>query len=547
MSALQPNPRPPPPGDEDLQHLYDEVWRIFGEESTSPSERSPFTTASLNSREHYPNAFRAEPDPTSPPVSTVSRSAPRLPRTYHPYSFLTDRAPVIFPEQSPLSPSNLDSAVSPTSQRRLRPLPLPPGAALPTVSSPTDPHDVPQAISNVPQAMPNVSQVMPNVTRPGTASVDRYANSGCLFCPSYTSACSRRQLPQAPSPQSPYIPSRGSTGSVTSPGSGKPITSPQSDIPPNVHKPVPAVPPLPNGNGPTVDDIRGHLSRNSSARPPGALAPTIPGYTSQYDESSLLDMYATDDPIRSRPSHQQQLSGQSKYGVVYPQANTRLHPDNSGAPRAKDYQPQYSSSSDFIHRKSSTQIPGLAMLKQLLSQAADAGLGRATSTGSTISSAQTDLLGRNPSATTTATTNSDYPGSKGGASALARNDSAGSYALSAGPSTVTSPETYDDSANGYGTRGASTESFDRSRANDYGTGGSSGGALADQEEEDDYFTDSDDPDPDRFVNFSLLSHLAVRLRDKVPRGTHVKSSIPYPRAFTGKDIVVCGHVLDVHP
>ncbi|KAG2345927.1 Dbl homology domain-containing protein [Suillus weaverae] len=48
---------------------------------------------------------------------------------------------------------------------------------------------------------------------------------------------------------------------------------------------------------------------------------------------------------------------------------------------------------------------------------------------------------------------------------------------------------------------------------------------------------SDDPDPDRFVNFSLLSHLAVRLRDKVPRGTHVKSSIPYPRAFTGKDIV----------
>ncbi|TRM58720.1 CNH domain-containing protein [Schizophyllum amplum] len=27
------------------------------------------------------------------------------------------------------------------------------------------------------------------------------------------------------------------------------------------------------------------------------------------------------------------------------------------------------------------------------------------------------------------------------------------------------------------------------------------------------------------------------LRDKVPRGTHVKGSIPYPRAFTGKDIV----------
>ncbi|KAF8548709.1 Dbl homology domain-containing protein [Imleria badia] len=179
------------------------------------------------------------------------------------------------------------------------------------------------------------------------------------------------------------------------------------------------------------------------------------------------------------------------------------------------------------------------MLTQLCSQDPDVGLGRATSTGSTISSAQTDLLGRNPSATTTATTYSDYQAPKSGSSVLARDNSIGSYGFStAGPSTVSYPETYDDSANGFGIPGASTESFDPSRPSDYGAAGSSGGALADQEDEDDgYFTDSDDPDPDRFVNFSLLSHLAVRLRDKVPRGTHVKSSIPYPRAFTGKDIV----------
>ncbi|KAG7094177.1 hypothetical protein E1B28_007786 [Marasmius oreades] len=44
-------------------------------------------------------------------------------------------------------------------------------------------------------------------------------------------------------------------------------------------------------------------------------------------------------------------------------------------------------------------------------------------------------------------------------------------------------------------------------------------------------------DESRFVNYSLLSHLAVQLKDKVTRGTHVKGSIPYPRAFTGKDIV----------
>lgn len=51
----------------------------------------------------------------------------------------------------------------------------------------------------------------------------------------------------------------------------------------------------------------------------------------------------------------------------------------------------------------------------------------------------------------------------------------------------------------------------------------------------------EEDDPMRFVNWALLSHIAVRLRDKVPRGVHVKGSIPYPRAFTGKDIVSTIH------
>lgn len=57
------------------------------------------------------------------------------------------------------------------------------------------------------------------------------------------------------------------------------------------------------------------------------------------------------------------------------------------------------------------------------------------------------------------------------------------------------------------------------------------------DEGEELYTDSEE-DESLFVNFALLSHLAVRLRDRVPRGTHVKGSIPYPRAFTGKDIVV---------
>ena len=49
---------------------------------------------------------------------------------------------------------------------------------------------------------------------------------------------------------------------------------------------------------------------------------------------------------------------------------------------------------------------------------------------------------------------------------------------------------------------------------------------------------SDGEEEDWFVNLALLSHIAVRLKDRVPRGTHVKGGIPYSRAFTGKDIVV---------
>ncbi|KAJ3755039.1 CNH domain-containing protein [Lentinula raphanica] len=41
----------------------------------------------------------------------------------------------------------------------------------------------------------------------------------------------------------------------------------------------------------------------------------------------------------------------------------------------------------------------------------------------------------------------------------------------------------------------------------------------------------------RYINLSLLSHLSVQLKDKIPRGTHVKGGIPYPNAFTGKDVV----------
>ncbi|KIK80165.1 hypothetical protein PAXRUDRAFT_246656 [Paxillus rubicundulus Ve08.2h10] len=149
MSIPQPNPRPPPPGDEDLQHLYDEVWRIFDEESPSPKERSPFSAVSPTSRDQYPNSFRTEVDPSSPSVPSV-KSPPRPPP-----------AP---PAHAPEPRTIIEPALSPTTQRRLRPLPLPPGAVLSPVPATADPH------AGAPETAPAVAIV--NTSRPGTANVD---------------------------------------------------------------------------------------------------------------------------------------------------------------------------------------------------------------------------------------------------------------------------------------------------------------------------------------------------------------------------------------
>jgi hypothetical protein len=59
-----------------------------------------------------------------------------------------------------------------------------------------------------------------------------------------------------------------------------------------------------------------------------------------------------------------------------------------------------------------------------------------------------------------------------------------------------------------------------------------------QDEGEAFWEVDEEDDEDRFINYFLLSHIAMQLRDKIPRGTHVKGSIPYSRAFTGKDIVV---------
>lgn len=203
-------------------------------------------------------------------------------------------------------------------------------------------------------------------------------------------------------------------------------------------------------------------------------------------------------------------------------------------------------------------------------------VGRSTSVNSTVSSAYSSTpyqngganVDRNPSIVTTGSVSSLYPGSDNThmrssssmATSVDRGNSFGSDVskvsdrLHAGPSHRQQPsqsQSYlQPQTPGQMSRASSVQ----------GPGGSSGrswrdndiirtlqdikrplelhGDWQDEDDEDFYDEEASEEGDDRFFNPALLSHIAVRLRDKVPRGTHVKGSIPYPRAFTGKDIVV---------
>lgn len=48
----------------------------------------------------------------------------------------------------------------------------------------------------------------------------------------------------------------------------------------------------------------------------------------------------------------------------------------------------------------------------------------------------------------------------------------------------------------------------------------------------------DEEDDGRFFSLALLSHIAVRLQDRIRRGTYVKDDQVFDNAFTGKDIIV---------
>lgn len=60
------------------------------------------------------------------------------------------------------------------------------------------------------------------------------------------------------------------------------------------------------------------------------------------------------------------------------------------------------------------------------------------------------------------------------------------------------------------------------------------------EEEETWQEEEEEPEVDesRFFNCSLMSEMAVQLKDRVVKGRHTKAGIAWVGSFTGRDVVV---------
>ncbi|EIW75246.1 hypothetical protein CONPUDRAFT_85508 [Coniophora puteana RWD-64-598 SS2] len=603
--------KPPPPDDEDLQHLYEEVWRAFGDETPAePSEPSPAGSGSVHS------ATRSYRDRDSP--------------TYGPAGGGGGRYNKAMPD-----PTAQQNSISPTSHRRPRPLPPPPPQQGPA-SSGSGAHSHSASLPEDPQARAsNEREGRP----PGSASSSRPNTAGATgwdgrrqlpFAPGYHTT--RPSDPNATSPVSPY-------GQQRAPGGGPPpsILAPPPPPPPDIYKATPPPPPPPpphlaglppngtsngmnggeygNGNGyggaaltapsiqmpsPHVPGLpRSHnaspappgmggsangagagVGRAGSFRPPGAGAPVTPGLGGYGADGG----YGNGNGNGSANAHVNVNANVNAREEEYAYGRSWGY---SGPPPATEGRYDDGRAGRYGHAGSGVNRSG-GFYDEVLEEYAGGGGGQPRQemdAGPVVGYGAGGLppeLTRGASAVstlsatsaTTSGSSSLYP------AAVGRGDQTSLFTAQTTPSPSVhidkdgrgAYETYSGTSSGIGTpteRGQGEEDYltagaayarhaQASAASSQvpiapphghgqapaqgqaqGQGQGQGQVYDEAYDEDGYTFDSasEDADPDRFVNFSLLSHLAVRLRDKVPRGTHVKSSIPYPRAFTGKDIV----------
>ncbi|KAL0953934.1 hypothetical protein HGRIS_005098 [Hohenbuehelia grisea] len=489
MAATTTAPMLDPPGEDELQDLFKEVWDSYKQPSYI---HSPANVANI---------------PSDAAVDSSARSAYSSPTSPKSHNSYPTAPPVTQPQPPPPPPPQSRSSRGPG---RARPLPPTPGSMSSSSLSPMamsmpepDPYhdsDTTSLTSLQPssEAYSPTSTVNTTYSSSGTHDLLRKATTGSAMPVTPTG----RKLPTAPgqvtnglpsvrppsaSQQSPYeYPSPG-YNRPDSAGTGISNARPYVDYAPSL-----AV-------NPNVDTLASYDAPPTS-RPPGASPPQLSRYDwesppdADYAAVDYVDFYVNDEPptAPSAPAY------------------NGYAPQGSGLQRNISASGSYTSSSSALHP---SQIGGSLMQPPY--------------GGSNTNLSQMGGIGAQPAYT------------QGGVS-LNRGPSTGSFG---------SNMYYDDVVPG-----------GSAAAYPYGDAGAPGvarrpteilAALANYDHEaplppdaalddgldDEYWEDEDEEDESRFVNFSLLSHIAVRLRDKVPRGTHVKGSIPYPRAFTGKDIV----------
>ncbi|KAL5513096.1 TUS1 [Sanghuangporus vaninii] len=287
------------------------------------------------------------------------------------------------------------------------------------------------------------------------------------------------------------------------------------------------------------------LSRTDSSRPKGALAPAVPGQSSVSLNGSLpfapsagssADIYASPRTGAYPSSSPPGVGSSSNEG-----SSTR--PEVNLIPSASSDDVQLRSPSSSMVATNNASSSSSMLEVQPVSSSAK--LGRSTSTSSATSSFQS---GSGLAASSTSATSPTPVYSNGSQTTTAGPSN---YKVHAGINRGGSLSSFKSMGSG----GSMTSRYDDAPYDVYRQ--AAGSSRIDRfvernqrdrviddikrqlalhegyESEEDY----DEEEEDRFVNLALLSHVAVRLRDKVPRGTHVKGGIPYQRAFTGRDIV----------
>ncbi|TRM58728.1 CNH domain-containing protein [Schizophyllum amplum] len=486
------------PLDRDLQRLYDEVWAGFAEEAPAPD---PSWSSSIDKDlDNVYNLYAGQgsPDPGSAATLSYTPSPPPPP-----------------PSQSPPYAARPSSSPRSSNTRRLPPTPL---MSMPEPELHQDP---PRAYTQGSQSSVSSSS---GSYRPNMSSSESYPSSSTSYNSSYSSKSSDlrhttsakgRRLPPTPRP-------------TTADGSRQHVSGSRTPTRPGT-SPGPASPTVAKGrsNGTSYDDkyngrtrdyepsgyddgrTNGYDDRRAAFhRQPPPPKPAVTVQDTEPMDRSKSYGYRADEPA---------VSGHARYGRAA--SNSLEVPGGKvGLPRS----PSPNTDQRFYRHRAESSVSVQPAAEVLNSYA---GVERTPSACSQVDYVVSSPPWQAPSAPY------DPYSESASTHSVAREDT--SYIM---PSPEPAPASYSDhttyetdaAAGGLVVRRPSEMLRDLARED---------GADHYDDLQEEYWEDEDEDDESRFVNYSLLSHLAVQLRDKVPRGTHVKGSIPYPSAFTGKDIV----------